>query len=337
MNRIATQSCLLLLFAAAASGQSAPQSSPGADSASPPTRAAAPATTTGPIQFGFPCDGEQVVVEVDGEKWQATVGGKKLAEARARRTGSKIQVFDRDGALAAQVTLFAAGGTVQRFTERQRVALGMRVAVPEPDVARLGGFEPAQVRRILSVTQGQPAQKAGLQVGDMLIEIDGKRPFTEARLRSTLLKKRPGDLLPLVVSRGGQLLNVAVRLEALATFWDREAAEIATKTMPLPPSAPAAPLVHLDGGRMLVVEEPGTAPAARVPGRPDQPQPAQAGTAVPVPARDGGADPIVELRRVQERLEAMERLLQRVLEMREKTERERTEAAKPGAPRRDGK
>jgi hypothetical protein len=327
MHRLAicTQSCLLLFAVASLPGQAAPVREPAVPPRSVAAAPAAPALPpAGLLQFGFACDGEQVLVEVDGEQWQVTADGKKLPEQRARRTGSRIQVLDREGLLAAQVTLFGTGGTVQRFPDRQRVALGVRLGVPEPDSARLVGFEPAQVRRILSVTPGQPAAKAGLQAGDLLIEVEGKRPVNESRLRSVLQKKRPGELLPLAVSRAGQTLQLAVRLEPLAMFMEREAAELVSKTVPLPPAAPSTPLVHLDGNRMLVMEEAPEAPRTRVAARAGQPAPAPS-----------GADPIVELKRVQERLEAMERLLQRVLEMREKTEGERTEAGKPGAARRD--
>jgi predicted metalloprotease with PDZ domain len=71
------------------------------------------------------------------------------------------------------------------------------------------------VTTVTSVTPGGPAAKAGLQVGDVLVELNGIR-FTDS---ATLLKARSawsvGTILTYTVTRAGSESLVALRLSAM--------------------------------------------------------------------------------------------------------------------------
>lgn len=263
-----------------------------------PPPLAAPPMPTVPLTFGWRDEGELLLLEVDSERAVVTAAGKPLPATRVRRQGAHVQVLDDDGLLAAQVTLSAVGGTLQTFPERQRVMLGVRLIAPDAKVAQSLGLPVSEIRRIGAVTPGMGAARVGLQPGDLVVELNGERPVTEARLRQLLARRRPGDVLPLRVRRGTQLLAFDVPLQRAAVTGSQLTGQS---------------LVELDGKRMMVVPPPGTGAGGGGGGA------GLGGLAAPV----GASDPLDELRSVQERLEKMERLLQRIIEMRNRGERDK--------------
>ena len=98
-------------------------------------------------------------------------------------------------------------GTV---TDSGRAALGVRVTT----VADQSG-KPAGVG-VVEVTPGGAADQAGIQPGDVIVSVDGKdTPSTEA-LGTVLAELKPGQKVPVVVTRGGAQQTVQVTLGELA-------------------------------------------------------------------------------------------------------------------------
>jgi serine protease Do len=143
-----------------------------------------------------------------------------------------------------------------------------RVTVAEPRAAQvfsLGGgrlgvsisdLDTADAKgtgvRIDEVEEGSPAEKAGFQKGDVVVEFDGER-VRSARQFSRLVSETPaGRQVAAAVTRGGQRvsLNVATRESSSAFNWVqgdnwraleelREGVRI--MPTPVPPRAPVAP------------------------------------------------------------------------------------------------
>ena len=67
--------------------------------------------------------------------------------------------------------------------------------------------------RVAEVTPGGPAERAGLQSGDRLLELGGVPVSWEFAVNKALLESRPGELVPLRVARGDQCLDVPLVLE----------------------------------------------------------------------------------------------------------------------------
>ncbi len=68
--------------------------------------------------------------------------------------------------------------------------------------------------RVQAVTPGSAAEKAGIQQGDIILELDGK-PVEGLRSLSGILKaRRPGDEVPLKIMRGEEELSMTVVLTA---------------------------------------------------------------------------------------------------------------------------
>ena len=70
--------------------------------------------------------------------------------------------------------------------------------------------------RVLAVSPQSPAEKAGVQVGDLLLEVAGRSLATPEALRETLLAHAPNEELSLRLRRGEQTLELTARLAALS-------------------------------------------------------------------------------------------------------------------------
>jgi hypothetical protein len=76
------------------------------------------------------------------------------------------------------------------------------------------GFRSGDDRVIVDVTQGSPADRAGLKVGDRLVRIDGI-DAGDAIAQEARPRARVGQTQPIVVDRGGRTLEVHLTLAGL--------------------------------------------------------------------------------------------------------------------------
>ena len=71
--------------------------------------------------------------------------------------------------------------------------------------------------RITEVRSGTPAADAGLQSGDTIVSVDGKRIVSGDGLTSAISTKKPGDTVSITYSRGGQSHTVKIELASRPT------------------------------------------------------------------------------------------------------------------------
>jgi serine protease Do len=64
-----------------------------------------------------------------------------------------------------------------------------------------------------AVVPGSPADKAGLQMKDVIQEVDGKEITTDAPLQAMIANHAPGDTVTLKIWRSGKTMDVKVKLE----------------------------------------------------------------------------------------------------------------------------
>jgi uncharacterized iron-regulated protein len=67
--------------------------------------------------------------------------------------------------------------------------------------------------KISQVNPGSPGEKAGLQVGDIIIAIDGKKTGTTIALKMIMMEKKAGDEIELTIIRGGEEKKIKVKPE----------------------------------------------------------------------------------------------------------------------------
>ena len=118
--------------------------------------------------------------------------GDELAAAAVSATGDRWSYYISAGELAAY----------QEQNANAYVGIGVTIRLENEDDA---GFT------VASVTPGGPAEAAGLQIGDMLLAIDGANMkelgMEEARNR---VRGEEGTSLTLTVQRGGETFDVTV-------------------------------------------------------------------------------------------------------------------------------
>jgi sigma-B regulation protein RsbU (phosphoserine phosphatase) len=116
--------------------------------------------------------------------------------------------------LGGAMTLYSA---LWMFATRSRseVELGFDI-----DYVAAGHFE-----LIKSVYSGGPAEKAGLEPGDHIVEVDGRRLLDQFSINDQWLKSRPGETVDLTIERPGMSTPFLVRGVFRAThFNSREVA-----------------------------------------------------------------------------------------------------------------
>ena len=90
-----------------------------------------------------------------------------------------------------------------------------------------------------AIVKGSPAEKAGLRVGDVLVDLDGRAVDSPGRLRRLMEECRPGSKARLRLVRDRQILNVDI------VFADRDSSELDEPgdDMPQIPEYPGMPFL----------------------------------------------------------------------------------------------
>ncbi len=91
---------------------------------------------------------------------------------------------------------------------------GLEVQDLRPSIARYFGLRSSIGVIVSNVEPGSPAEKAGLQVGDIIIEFNGQRITNTRDIWSILdnIDAKAGDVIPLKVLRRGQVLSLRLKL-----------------------------------------------------------------------------------------------------------------------------
>jgi S1-C subfamily serine protease len=112
---------------------------------------------------------------------------------------------------------FIANQIIQtgQVTHTGRAVLGISAADVDATMAAQRGLPVNQGVLIANVQAGGPAAKAGLQSGDVIVQIDNKTINDLGGLQDALIAKNPGDTVSVKVYRGNQQLTVTVTLGEL--------------------------------------------------------------------------------------------------------------------------
>ena len=86
--------------------------------------------------------------------------------------------------------------------------LGVQLRPLEQDVAKQLGIEKAQGALVVDVISGSPAEKAGLHVGDVIVEWNGQEIIDGAELPLLIARTEIGKSVKVVVIRDGQKVSL---------------------------------------------------------------------------------------------------------------------------------
>ena len=156
--------------------------------------------------------------------------GGPLLNMRGEVVGINSQIFSRTGSFAGisfAIPIDYAFNVADQLMKTGKVTrgrIGVGIQNVTKDLADSLGLGKAAGAAISNVEDGSPASKAGLEVGDVILKIDGRAVDGSADLSRTIRALKPGTKVNLTVWRGGKPKDVAV---TVAEFKDDEATKTA--------------------------------------------------------------------------------------------------------------
>lgn len=179
--------------------------------------------------------------------------GAVVPPERVRREGDHLRILDEAGTVLWELRLLPDGGLVYPYDAKvdgrwreatafgawygestPRKVIGVMVDAVDSALASQLDIEPDAAFLISGVTEGMPAEKAGLAAHDVVVSIQGAGPATVDRLREVLDDKQPGDTIQIGVLRRGERLDLEVgvaeaqepQLRSISELMERRQAEM---------------------------------------------------------------------------------------------------------------
>lgn len=94
--------------------------------------------------------------------------------------------------------------------------LGIELQTVDQEIAEGFNLSKAEGVLITSIAKNSPAEKAGLQTGDIILELNGKPIKSRDTFRNQISMMDPGSDAKLKVLRKGNILNLSVKLGSVA-------------------------------------------------------------------------------------------------------------------------
>jgi serine protease Do len=147
--------------------------------------------------------------------------GGPLVDAMGRVVGISTAILSRTGmnagigfAIPINMALHIVEDLLDDGTV-QRGFLGVQITDLDGALADRLGFKEQGGAVVMMVGAGSPAEKAGIQLEDIIVAINSQRVDSSSRLRLIVSGTKPGSQIPIDVMRGGKRITVNATLEAL--------------------------------------------------------------------------------------------------------------------------
>ncbi len=163
-------------------------------------------------------------VTISGGSMKVEHNGKKVPSDRVVREGDHVKVMDKSGNVVHEFTMPNVPGVqageppaapeAPRAPKAPASPFGLSAATPPPVmVGILMEFDSDEEGLVVQkVIEGLPAEKAGLEAGDVIVKIDGKKVENNMSLREVLATKKAGDKVELSVKRDDEEKKITIDL-----------------------------------------------------------------------------------------------------------------------------
>ncbi|GAB2517689.1 DegQ family serine endoprotease [Microbulbifer agarilyticus] len=147
--------------------------------------------------------------------------GGPLFNLEGEVVGINSQIYTRSGGsigLSFAIPASLAQDVVAQLKEKGRVDRGwLGVGIQDVDrkLAKAMGLGKPAGALIGQLEAGSPAEKAGIQVGDIITRFDGEKILTQGDLPHVVGRTRPGAEVPVLLMREGKERKLMVRVGAL--------------------------------------------------------------------------------------------------------------------------
>ena len=142
--------------------------------------------------------------------------GGALLNTRGELIGINTAIYSETGGyqgIGFAVPANLARTVVDQLVRKGRVVRGWIGITKISDVADDSGLEAGQGVVIVELLRGSPADRAGIEPGDVVIAVDGRTVETASQLRNELAGARVGTELRLTLRREGRRLQVLIPIE----------------------------------------------------------------------------------------------------------------------------
>lgn len=167
---------------------------------------------------GISPDGYEDFIQTDASINPGNSGGA-LINLRGELIGINSAIFSNSGGnigigFAIPVNIAKSIMTqLLEFGKVQRGLLGVSISDFSGETARALGVEAREGALVQEVVSGSAAEKAGVQVGDVIVAVDGETITGASKLRATIGVKRQGDKVRLDVLRDGKRRSLVATLD----------------------------------------------------------------------------------------------------------------------------
>jgi serine protease Do len=147
--------------------------------------------------------------------------GGPLFNLKGEVVGINSLIFSRTGGymgLAFAIPIDVAMNVVKQIQEKGRVTrgrIGVQIQEVNRETADAFGLAKAGGALVNSVEKDGPADKAGIEAGDIIVKVDGRTVNTSSELPRIVTQIRPGTKVTLQLWRKGATKDVAVTVAEL--------------------------------------------------------------------------------------------------------------------------
>jgi serine protease Do len=145
--------------------------------------------------------------------------GGALVNIRGELVGINTMIYTQSGGnmgIGFAIPINMARRIMEDLIHDGKVSRGwLGVSIQELDQTTRDAFGlPPETRGVLvgDVFKDQPAARAGIRRGDVIVRIDGRNTETINQLRNSVANVRPGATVPVEILRGGRKQTVQVKL-----------------------------------------------------------------------------------------------------------------------------
>jgi serine protease Do len=161
--------------------------------------------------------------------------GGPLFNMKGEVVGINSLIYSRTGGymgLAFAIPIDVAMSAVKQIQEKGRVTrgrIGVQIQEVSKETADAFGLSKASGALVNSVEKGGPAEKAGIESGDIILKVDGRSVSTSSELPRIITQVKPGAKITVQVWRKGATKDLTV---TVAELKDDEAPRAAKKSAP---------------------------------------------------------------------------------------------------------
>jgi serine protease Do len=149
--------------------------------------------------------------------------GGALVNMQGELVGINTAIISRSGGyqgIGFAIPSNMASQIAKSLLEHGRVVrgwLGIGIQDVDPDLAGAMGLPTADGVLVSDVEPASPADKGGLQRGDVILTVDGKKTNSSTQLRNLIAEAGANKKVELAILRGGKAQNLSMMLGELKT------------------------------------------------------------------------------------------------------------------------